>query len=123
MIKDDKISRVSEDLVDNHLADGWIFCKKTEWKTKIRDFEKPKVVKKIEKIEKVETIKVVGKLQTVLTPNENKGKMSKYQAKKAIQDIELPKTPELSEEARKILEKGKGTKTVRQQKKETKKLE
>ncbi len=37
MKKGDEVSRIKEEEVQNHLASGWVFCKKTEWKKNVRD--------------------------------------------------------------------------------------
>ena len=80
MTKDGKFSRVTESNIQHHLKQGWIYCQKSEWKKTIRDFKvTPEAPKKVAKTEK-------------------KGKVKQTETVK-------PKT--LTEEGRKILEKGK----------------
>lgn len=100
--------RVQDDTAKRMVNDeGWSFCKKTEWKQKVRDIGKTKIQKKVET------------KQPVIKTD----KMSKYQAKKAAMGEPVNKSNEtpMSDEARKILENTEAPKTVRKQKKESKK--
>lgn len=52
--RDDVIKRVSDERAKSMLNDGWLYTSKTEWKEKIRDFNKneEKVVDENKKEEK-----------------------------------------------------------------------
>lgn len=116
--KANEYKRVTDDVAKNMVKkDGWIYCKKMEWKEKVRGFIKqkpitPKTVKK--SIEKEVKKEVVAPVVEKTTTNK---KPSKYQAKKAAAPVEPP----MSDEARKILENTAEPKTVRKQKKDSKK--